>query len=250
MAKKVIKYLMLIVAVVVLFGLSTCVFMSKKMPEGVQGPGTDELVDKMWKALNKEAWDSTKYVKWSFRDKHHYLWNREDNLVQISWKKNRVLFNPNDVTGIVYVDEIKQSPQNSAKIIEKAWSYWCNDMYWLIAPFKLKDKGVELSIVKHEDGDRLKVSYISGGVTPGDSYIWSFDQQNMPESYEMYTSIIPVQGIEASWEGWISLSTGAKISTLHKMAKISLKIENVSGGNILSDIGLENDIWKELRNID
>lgn len=244
---KFLKYLAIIFGIIIVLGMTTCAVMSKKLPEGVKGDAAEQLADKMLEAVNIAAWDSTKYAKWTFLGKNHYLWDREANLAQVSWGDYRVLLNPNEVTGVCYKGAEKLTGEKHTKALQKAWSNWCNDMFWFVAPFKIKDPGTSRSIVSHEDGDRLKISYTSGGVTPGDSYIWILDENGLPTAYEMYVGILPLKGIKVNWGGWKSLPTGAMVSTDHKSGKIGMAMKDVAGGQNLSDIGLTSDIWAEIR---
>lgn len=244
---KVLKYLAIIFGIIIALGMTTCAVLSKSVPLGVTGPDADKLADKMLEALNKEAWDTTNYAKWTFRGKNHYLWDRTANLAQISWNDYRVLLNPDEVTGVVYKNETKLQGKEADKVFQKAWSNWCNDMFWFVAPFKVNDPGTVRSIVQHEDGERLMISYEDGGVTPGDKYVWILDENAVPTAFEMYVQILPIKGIKANWGGWKELPTGAMVSTEHKSGKLGMSLENVAGGQNLSDIGLTEDVWAEIR---
>lgn len=244
---KLLKYLGIIVAVLLVLGISTCAFFSKSLPEGIDSPKTEQMVSEMWDVLNKDAWDTTRYVSWSFPGGHHYKWDKESNLAEISWKKNRVLLDPDKINGVAYFDGEKQNEASAQKLIDKAWSFWCNDMFWLTAPFKVKDPGTSLSLVENDSGDRLKVSYDSGGVTPGDSYIWIFEETGAPKAFEMYVKILPVKGLEVPWSEWETLTTGAKLCSTHEMLGKEMKLKNIKGGMQMSDIGVSKDIWAEIR---
>lgn len=244
---KFLKYLAIILALLIAIVFSTCSIMSKDLPAGIESPRTEEMVSDMWEGLNKEAWDSTRYVRWSFAGAHHYLWDKEENLAQISWKKKRVLLDPDQVDGLAFIDGEEQTGDKKQELIQDAWSFWCNDMYWLTAPFKVKDPGTSLSIVEHEEGDRLKVSYTSGGVTPGDSYVWIFGEDGIPTGFEMYVQILPIKGVYTPWKNWTTISTGAKLCGEHKMMGMGLKIEDIAGGMKLEDVGLDSDIWSAIR---
>ncbi|MEO1030455.1 MAG: hypothetical protein AAFX55_03570 [Bacteroidota bacterium] len=66
--------------------------------------------------------------------------------------------------------------------IDKAKAYFNNDSFWLVAPYKVFDPGTERRLVTTEDGkDALLVTYTSGGTTPGDSYLWHFDNSGKPK---------------------------------------------------------------------
>ncbi len=242
--KKVLKVSFIIFLAFLTLGIGGCFFVSKKLPVGVKSSKTDTMIQTMNEALNKAAWDSTRYVKWTFQDNHHYVWDKDENLAQVSWKDNRVLLDPDEVTGVAYAQNVKQSGKDAEKLVKKAWGFWCNDMFWLIAPFKVNDPGVTHELVEDENGERLKVTYNSGGVTPGDSYVWSFDEEGRPKEYEMYVGVFPIKGISVPWENWKKITSGALISTAHGPM---LSMEGVQGGMELSDVGLTNDIWAEIR---
>lgn len=240
--KKSLKIIGIVLLVLLVGVVATCSYVSKSLPEAQSGEKAEQLADEMWASLNKTAWDSTRYVSWSFIGEHHYKWDKEANLVEITWGDYRVLLNPNEVNGVAYENETKV--EDPSKLIEKAWSLWCNDMFWLTAPFKIRDKGTKLSI---SDDNKLIVQYESGGVTPGDSYVWDLDENKRPVSYEMYVKIIPVKGLSATWESWETISTGAKLAAMHTFAGSALSLSPIAGGMNLSDIGLDEDIWAEIR---
>ena len=89
------------------------------------------------------------------------------------------------------------------QLLEKAWKQFANDSFWLVAPFKIFDPGTERLLVDLEDNKKgLLVTYTSGGVTPGDSYLWILNENNIPIAYKMWVNIIPVGGVEFKWTDW------------------------------------------------
>ena len=236
--KKLLKWLAIILGIILLIGLILFLVFNKKEPQGSKGQAAEALTQKMFAAINKPAWDSTKYVQWTFTGINHYLWDKEQHLVQVKWGDNRVLLNPNEISGKAYVNGVLQEGDKAYKLVRKAWSNFCNDSFWLNAPAKAMDPGTERSIVKLEDGrDGLKIKYSSGGVTPGDAYLWILDDTGRPTSWKMWTQIIPVGGVEFGWNDWKETSTGAMLSTLHK-GLFNLKIENVKTGQSLQEMGI------------
>jgi hypothetical protein len=137
-----------------------------------------------------------------------------------------------------------EKQKDPSDLIQKSWEFWCNDMYWLVAPFKIRDPGTTLSLTPDK---KLVVTYESGGVTPGDSYVWTLDASYVPQSYEMYVKIIPVKGLSATLENWISLPTGTKLASTHNIAGSELSLSPIKGGMNLADIDLDSDIWAEIR---
>jgi hypothetical protein len=51
--------------------------------------------------------------------------------------------------------------------------------------------------------------YASGGSTPGDSYMWSM--KTIYQKLGEWVSIIPVGGLETSWEDWKTFQNNLKM---------------------------------------
>jgi hypothetical protein len=215
-------------------------------PEGTPTPEADEVARKVLKAINKEAWDSTGIVQWSFPGGHDYLWDKGRGFVQVRWGQNEVLLYTRKVTGIAFESGAVQTGEKSEELIQTAWSYFCNDSWWLNAPSKVFDPGVQRSLITLEDGrEALFVEYTSGGVTPGDAYAWILDENGLPSSYKMWVQILPVGGLEFTWEEYTTLSTGARIATLHAGMK-DLQMTNIKGAASLEEFGLVEDPFVRL----
>lgn len=213
---------------------------SQPMPSGVSGAAADALAHKMMNSVNKTAWDTTRYLRWSFPGGHDYIWDKEEGLAEVRWGANRVIIDDKGNLVKAWKNDEALAEAESKPLAEKAWSFFCNDSFWLNAVVKAFDPGTTRSIVKQEDGsEALLVQYNSGGVTPGDAYLWELDENGRPISYRMWVGIIPVGGVKATWEDWITLSTGAVVATSHDLGILNTKLEGIKGGNTVADIGLE-----------
>jgi len=72
-----------------------------------------------------------------------------------------------------------------------------------VAPYKIFDPGTERRIVNYKNKEALLITYTrSGGTTPGDSYLWILNEKFLPTSYKMWTRIIPIGGVSATWSDW------------------------------------------------
>jgi hypothetical protein len=88
----------------------------------------------------------------------------------------------------------------------------------------------------------LLVSYSSGGVTPGDAYLWILDENGLPKAYRMWVNILPVGGLKSSWEDWKTLPTGAKYAASHILfGTYNAEVSNVNSGADWASLGLEKD---------
>jgi hypothetical protein len=45
----------------------------------------------------------------------------------------------------------------------------------------------------------------------------------------MWTSILPIDGLEATWENWITTESGAQLPSFHKLLFLGLEIEDIKG---------------------
>lgn len=232
------KLFKIIGTILLVFSIATAgflYFISKPLPHGQQGPKAEELTDKIQTAINQKAWDSTVAVAFTFVGNHQYLWDKKRNLVQVNWDDNKVLYNTKTLVGVAYEKNQKRNDPDTKEAIKKANDFFNNDSFWLIAPFKLRDAGTTRSIVIADNKVALLVTYASGGSTPGDSYLWFVDDKYVPKSWQMWVSIIPVGGLETSWEDWKTYQNQIKIATTHK-GLIDLKLENIKIGQSIEEI--------------
>ena len=238
------KIALIILAILAILVIGTGIFLyfqNEPRPTGQAGPEADAMAEKMMEAVNSEAWDSLAYISWSFPGGHNYVWNKKENVVRVSWNDNAVVLNTRQVDGKAYQNGalVKEDDE----LIQTAWSYFCNDSWWLNPTVKANDPGTERSIVTLEDGRTgLMVSYTSGGVTPGDAYVYVLDENYRPTSYLMWVSIIPVGGMEFSFDQWKELPGGAWIATEYGSA-MKLAITDIKAGQSLSELEMSEDIF-------
>ncbi|MCB0566044.1 MAG: hypothetical protein KDD01_16865 [Phaeodactylibacter sp.] len=237
--RKVLKWIGGIIAGILVVGAIAALAVHEPLPQGEAGPEADRLARQMLAATHKEAWDSTHYVRWTFPGGHHYVWDKFRQLVQVEWDDKKVVLRTFDQSGKAWEGGVEQQGVAAEKLLKKAWIFFCNDSFWLNAPSKAFDPGTSRSLVELEDGRKgLLVSYSGGGVTPGDAYLWELDEAGLPTSWKMWVSVLPIGGIEISWEEWVTLETGAKLATRHKVGFVTIEVENVRGGGSLAAIGI------------
>jgi hypothetical protein len=232
------KTLKIITGVIVFFTLPSLVFFGflyfkydEDLPNGKQGAEAEILAVKMLDALNYEAFKKTNYIEWTFRNKHHYKWEKDKNICAVYWKDYKVILHLNNIENSkVYVHNFSIKGEIEKELLEEAINYFNNDSFWLVAPYKIYDPGTERRLVTLENGDKgLLITYTSGGSTPGDSYLWILDENGKPKSFKMWTSILPLQGLEASWSDWVITKSGAQLPTFHRLLFFGLDMGEVKG---------------------
>ncbi|WP_290696926.1 hypothetical protein [Lacinutrix sp.] len=235
------RVLKIITGVIIFFTLPTLLLYcflyfkyNEDLPVGEETTQADILANKMLNALNYDAYKTTDYIEFTFKKRHHYKWNKTKNTCKVYWKNFKVNLDLNDLSkSEAFKNETKIEGEDTKKLIEKAISYFNNDTFWLVAPYKVFDEGVKRSIVTLENNEKsLLVSYTSGGSTPGDSYLWHLDIDGKPKSFKMWTSILPIQGLEATWSDWKTTETGAVLPTFHKMMILGLEIEGIKSSQL------------------
>jgi hypothetical protein len=233
----------LAVLLLLLFG-GAYLFYNEPLPQGTSGPEADRLARKMMAAVGSDHLDNTDILAWTFNGSHHYLWDRKRNLVEVAWRDNTVLLNLDHwEKGKAYDDGEEITDQGALdKLRGKAWEIFCNDTFWFIAPTKAFDEGVQRSVIKQEDGtEALLVTYTSGGVTPGDSYLWLLDANGVPQAFKLWVSIIPIGGVKATWEKWKTLKSGLKVPTLHHLGPVPLSISETATAATFKELGRAED---------
>ena len=236
--KKILKALGLLILVSGIILAILAWWAHQPRPVGHSPEQADQLANKMLTAINAPAWDTTHWVQWTFRGARDFLWDKQRHFVQVRWGDHEVLLHTKTVTGKAFTNGTPVTGSEADELIQTAWAHFCNDSFWLNAPAKVFDPGTERHLATTDDGRQgLLVTYTSGGVTPGDAYLWHLDATGLPVSYQMWVNIIPIGGLEFSWEDWTTLDGGARIAQFHRSSLLEIPIEN---GRAATDwIGLQ-----------
>ena len=216
-------FVLILVFCVVIF-----VLYNEDLPQGKSGAAAEEKTMAMMQALHKDKWDQIETIKWTFRGSHHYEWDKKNNIVRVKWKEVEVVLEPDKQTGTVLAPT-SLSAKKEQRYVQKAYRMFNNDGFWMAGPYKILDPGTERSLVTLADGrEGLKVTHTQGGTTPGDSYVWILDENHRPTSVKMWVSVIPIGGVETSWENYHLFENGVMIAKDHRIQNlINAKISNL-----------------------
>ncbi|WP_276390949.1 hypothetical protein [Eudoraea chungangensis] len=222
----------LIVLIVVLCSGIFLVY-NESMPESEISEEADFLALKMLQAVNNEAYKNTRFLEWTFKGRNHYLWDKKEGIVTVSWKDYVVQLDLLKAKNSIVLRNGEQlHDSKKEEFIKKAMAYFNNDSFWLVAPHKVFDAGTERRLVTLENGkEALLVTYTTGGNTPGDSYLWLLDDSGLPRAYKMWVSIIPIGGLEAKWKTWKTMESGALLPTEHSLLFLEMDMGFVRAWN-------------------
>jgi hypothetical protein len=234
MARRVLLGLALVLGVALLGG---ALLLRHGRPAGVAGPAADELARALERSVDRAAWDRTLAVRFSLGGRYQHLWDRRRGLARVHRDDTEVLLDLGKRDGRAFRGGRELQGQERERLVARAYAAWVNDTFWLNPLGKLFDDGVERLLVEEGGGQALLVQYRSGGLTPGDAYLWLPGEGGRPRAWRLWVSVIPIGGVEASWEGWTRLPTGAWIATRHRMAGvIPLEITGLSGAATLAEL--------------
>ena len=189
--------LIILISFIALAGWVFSLFHS--IPEGRTGPEAEEIAERMLDAVKYDQYKKIESINWTFRGRNHHAWNKKNQTDKVSWESFEVWLDFKSNKHIV-----KKGGQEipNDELIEQAIAHFYNDSFWLVAPFKIMDKGTKRKLVDLEANTGLLVSYESGGVTPGDCYLWLLDENYRPVAWRLWTSNVPIKGMEFEWADW------------------------------------------------
>lgn len=181
---------------------STDVVVGNPPAEGFDKAGSDakaiEIADQVMEAMGgRAAWDSTRYIQWTFFGFRTLTWDKKEGRVRIEIPRDSATYLVNVFTKKGKAWEKGQEitdPDSLALRMTKAESIWINDSYWLVMPFKLKDSGVTL---KHlGDGstaagpaDLLELTFKNVGRTPNNKYhVWVDRKTQLANQWAFFTN--------------------------------------------------------------
>ena len=154
-----------------------------------------------------------------------HLWNRQTGDYRVEWTSGPdsayvALFNVNSQEGDVYLNGDSLAAGESQAQMEAAYRRYINDSYWLLAPVKLFDPGVNRAYVADSSSaeqEVIELTFGDVGLTPGDRYwiyadpetgamtAWAFVLQGNPDAEPRMYRWTDVQTLETS-EGPVTLA--------------------------------------------
>lgn len=245
--RKLFRFLGITLLILLVIGFVGYLILNKSLPEGQEGPEAEALAESLMDAVNADAWEDINVISWRFPRGHHFVWDRKRNFVEVKWDENRVLVAPKSGKGLAYVSDVRKEGEAGDELVKEGRHLFWNDSFWLCAFTKIKDPGTTRKVVDLEDeGKGLLVTYTSGGDTPGDSYLWKFDANGRPTAWQMWVNLIPIGGLEFSWEEWAPLHNGALVAFNHSSMVFDVRLTDIKSGDNLRAIDVSTDLFDDL----
>lgn len=207
-------------------GLALLVASCQSIPEGETGSPADALAEKMLAAANLDVWQNqVQAAEFRFREKNTYFWDKKRGLVEFQNEDLKVQFSKNTFQGVAWEDGEALQGEELAEAVVEANSNFVNDSFWLQPAYHIQSPGTKLYAV---DDSTLRVTFSSGGVTPGDTYVFHLNEKNQIELMEMWVSIVPIEGADADFNNYQTVEPGINVAETRKVLGIlSILIDQV-----------------------
>jgi hypothetical protein len=121
--------------------------------------GSDEkaiyLADDVMKGMGgRNAWNETRYLRWTYFNQRALLWDKKKERVRIDYLNQnlKIILNYKTMTGRVRMNNRELTKMDSLdKYLQKGKEDFLNDAYWVFMPFLLKDDGVSLKYLGEKE---------------------------------------------------------------------------------------------------
>jgi hypothetical protein len=187
------------------------------------------LATELWKASGGEKWDKVKQIDFTFAVEQdgkrlftaQHSWNVAAGTDKVKWTDKQG--KEHDLTVNLAV-----APQDGEA--KEAYARWVNDTYWLLAPLKIRDRGVKVEATGPKDLngvslETIQLSFDNVGLTPTDRYVFYIDPQTkLPRAWDY----IPQtgEGLQATWEKYQEFG-GLNLATEHNFKGKTIRLVDI-----------------------
>lgn len=187
------------------------------LPKGEPGEAAEKMTQRMLAAADFEKWKATSAVSFVFREDDRVFWDKKRKLVEVQFKKNLVQFSEVSGKSLCFEGE-RRILDECGELTAAAIKRFYNHTYWLNPAFHIDTPNAVRAIA---ETDKLLVSFKSGGATPGDTYLFSVDNEGKLSEMRMWVSTLPIKGARATFTNYQTSATGVRIALDHKVASLA-----------------------------
>lgn len=189
----------------------------------------EQLATDLWKTSGGENWPKVEEIQFTFSVEQdgkplfaaHHTWNVANGTDEVKWKDKQG--KDHQVTANLVTPPTDEEGKT-------AYARWVNDSYWLLAPLKIKDRGVHVEGGGSKDlngvtCETLRLKFDNVGLTPTDQYIFYVDPKTkLPLAWDY----IPKSGtgMQATWEKFQSFG-GLNLATEHNFNGKTIKLIDI-----------------------
>lgn len=188
-----------------------------------------QLATEIWKASGGENWGKVKEVQFTFAVEQdgkplfsaQHVWNVAAGTDEVKWK---------DKQGKDHQVTANLMAPASDEEAKTAYARWVNDSYWLLAPLKVRDRGVQVEAGGPKDlkgvaCETVRLKFDKVGLTPTDQYVFYIDPKTkLPLAWDYVPET--GAGMQATWEKYESFG-GLNLATEHNFNGKTIKLTGI-----------------------
>jgi hypothetical protein len=210
--------------------VSLFVFAAATRAAGESADKGQQLATDIWKASGGENWAKVKEVHFTFVVEQEgktlfsaqHVWNVLAGTDEVKWKDKQG--KDHDVTANLTAPASDDEGKT-------CYARWINDSYWLLAPLKIRDRGVKVEAggpkdVKGVSCETVRLKFDNVGLTPTDQYVFYIDPKTkLPIAWDY----IPESGtgMQATWEKFQSFG-GLNLATEHNFNGKTIRLADIT----------------------
>ena len=218
------------------FVISALLIVLLVLPSHAQDVPADTVAQRLMEGHGAEAWASAPYLRFNFAVERdgtagppiRHFWDRASGAYRVEWTARDTtyvgLINVQSVSdetpdGQVYAGGEAINGSHGTDLRKQAYRRFINDTYWLLAPLKVMDPGVNRAYVADSSDAThhvLHLTFGEVGLTPGDQY-WLYVNRETArlDRWAFRLEAMPDDATPAAfqWTGYVALE--APDGTVH-----------------------------------
>ena len=205
-----------VAVLLLLFGAGDAALAAESDPKAI------EVAERVMAKLGGEdAWKAVRFIRFDFSVDREaktimnraHTWDRRTGRYRVEGKNEEgaavvILMSLWTKEGQAWVNGSPAEGDELKALLEAGYAWWVNDTYWLLMPYKLRDKGVTLSYagLEAEQGqtwDKILLTFEGVGLTPKDKY-WVFVNRktDIVDRWEFVLKGADTPPVPFTWTGW------------------------------------------------